>query len=111
MSQHQVEQRGRFAEGDSAREIDYRASLQAIREDIDSLRQDVRGLASDAATAGRDAVRTGAACARESGRRAAEAAQRAQDTASDYVSDHPMQSMLIAAGLGALVGGLLMRKR
>jgi len=108
MTQHMQHQH--HANDDGSQRGD-RDNVQALRNDVEMLRRDVRTLASDAAATGRDAWDTSKEMGRATGRRAVDAADDTQRRVNDYVTDHPTQSLLVAAGIGAIVGSLLMRRR
>lgn len=79
------------------------ASFQDVRQDVDALRRDVKQFASDSAHVGMDAVKAGATRAREK-------ARDYYSEACDYVAEHPIAAVLIAAGAGAILVRLLSRR-
>jgi ElaB/YqjD/DUF883 family membrane-anchored ribosome-binding protein len=100
------------------------AEFDALRGDLDHLRKDVSSLVGSLGAAASDEIRRG-------GRRARAVAGRAFDRAGEGVSDaaeeirrrgrqglsaaeerieeHPFTSVLVALGIGLLIGRLLMR--
>lgn len=80
-----------------------RASFQDVKHDVEALRKDVRQLASDSAHVGMDAVKS-------STHRAGEKARDCYGEACEYVAAHPVAAVLIAAGAGAILSRLLIRR-
>ncbi len=87
------------------------ASLTDVKQDVTALTHDAADYAKGIAETGVDAVKSGAEAIADTGRRAAEAARRTQRQVTGYVSDHPMTSVLIAFGVGAIMARLLMWRR
>jgi ElaB/YqjD/DUF883 family membrane-anchored ribosome-binding protein len=89
------------------------AELAKLREDIGSLAKTVRDIGSGEAQAVVDAVRDRldkvSAEARRAGRRAKAGAQDAADTVQHTIEDNPLTSVLIALGLGFIIGAFLRR--
>jgi ElaB/YqjD/DUF883 family membrane-anchored ribosome-binding protein len=104
-----------MSNGKSASEKDY-AALEAdfvrLREDVASLSQTVKNVASRArgmADAMRDGIDGAAERVRKAGKRAQTSAQEAAESLQASVEEHPIQSVLLALGLGVVVGMLLRR--
>ena len=89
------------------------AELAKLRDDIGSLAKTVRDLGSGEAQAVVDAVRDRldkvSAEARRASRRARAGAQDAADTVQHAIEDNPLTSVLIALGLGFIIGAFLRR--
>lgn len=74
---------------------DVKSDLDSLREDVRALRDDLGSLARDRASRVREAV--------------GENARAAKDRAEDVVREHPLSTLALAAGTGALVGVLASR--
>jgi ElaB/YqjD/DUF883 family membrane-anchored ribosome-binding protein len=89
------------------------AELARLRDDIGSLAKTVRDIGSGEAQAVVDAVRDRldkvSAEARRASRRAKAGAQDAADTVQGAIEDNPLTSVLIALGLGFIIGAFLRR--
>ena len=89
------------------------AELAKLRDDIGSLANTVRDIGSGEAQAVVDAVRDRldkvSAEARRASRRARAGAQDAADTVQHAIEDNPLTSVLIALGLGFIIGAFLRR--
>jgi len=105
-----------MSNGKSASEKDY-AALEAdflrLREDVASLSETVKNVASREARGMADAMLNGidgaAERVRKAGKRAQNTAQEAAESLQASVEEHPIQSVLLALGLGVVVGMLLRR--
>jgi ElaB/YqjD/DUF883 family membrane-anchored ribosome-binding protein len=105
-----------MSNGKSASEKDY-AALEAdfirLREDVASLTETVKKVAAHEARGMADAMRDGidgaAERVRKAGKRAKNSAQDAAESLQASVEEHPIQSVLVALGLGVVVGMLLRR--
>jgi ElaB/YqjD/DUF883 family membrane-anchored ribosome-binding protein len=86
------------------------ARFRDVKDDVSQLKQDVTKCAADAAHTGMEAVRSGAAHAAEAGRKIADTTRSSYQKACAHVEAHPMSSVLIAAGVGAIVARLLPRR-
>lgn len=86
------------------------ADISAIRHDITGLKDDFKTLVTDAASTGKDAAKKGAQSLAEGAKTAAEQVKAFQETTCNTVRSHPMASVLIAAGIGAIAARLLMFK-
>ncbi len=86
------------------------ASVQDVKEDVAQLRHDVAEYASDATRTGIDAVKAGASHLAETGKKAGHTMQETHEKMCGYVSAHPTTSVLIAAGVGALLARVLPRR-
>ncbi|MCE9590051.1 MAG: DUF883 C-terminal domain-containing protein [Planctomycetes bacterium] len=80
------------------RAVDH-TDIDKIKHDIGKLRDDFSGLLNTAAKAGKHSV----AQAKELGGEAVEAVQ-------EKISERPITSVLIALGVGALIGALVSRR-
>ena len=89
------------------------AELSKLRDDVASLAGTVRGIASDEVHATVDAIRDrldkAAGEARKAARRAKAGANDAADALEGAIEEHPFTSILIALGLGFLIGAFLRR--
>ncbi len=81
-----------------------------LREDIDTLREDVgklattlKSLAKDQKDGAYESVRTGATAAKKK-------VQETSDVAAHTIEQRPLLSVLIAFGVGTLMGALLGRR-
>ena len=102
----------RQAAGDrSYRELE--AELSKLRDDVASLAGTVRDIASDEVHATVDAIRDrldkAAGEARKAARRAKAGAHDAADALEGAIEEHPFTSILVALGLGFVIGALLRR--
>src|SRR5215470_4777349 len=89
------------------------AELAKLRDDVSSLAGTVRDVASDEVQATVDAIRDrldkAAGEARRAARRAKAGAHDAADALEDAIEEHPFTSILVALGLGFLIGAFLRR--
>jgi ElaB/YqjD/DUF883 family membrane-anchored ribosome-binding protein len=89
------------------------AELSKLRDDVASLAGTVRDIASDEVHATVDAIRDrldkAAGEARKAARRAKAGAHDAADALEGAIEEHPFTSILIALGLGFVIGTLLRR--
>ena len=89
------------------------AELGRLRDDISSLAKTVRDIGSGEAQVVLDAVKDRldkvSAEARRASRRAKAGARDAADTMQDAIEDNPLTSVLIALGLGFIIGAFLRR--
>lgn len=87
--------------------------LVKLRDDVASLAGTVRNIASDEVHATVDAIRgqldKAAAEARKAARRAKTGAHDAANAIGGAIEEHPFISMLIALGLGLLIGAFMRR--
>lgn len=90
-----------------SRSGDARSAIREVKEDVRQLKQDVSQAASAAAHSGMEAIRSGASQVSDRGRRVAEAAKDTHERMCSYVSEHPTTSLLIAVGVGAVLGQLI----
>lgn len=84
--------------------------IDAIREDLASLKTDLSSLVTDIAAGGKHFAQRGAETLTESARSAATQLKTAQESACNTVRSHPMASVFIAAGVGAIAARLLMHR-
>lgn len=82
--------------------------LDSIREDLTSLKEDFKSLMTDLAAGGRHAAQLGAQTITDGARTAVDQVKSFQNATCDTVRSHPMASVLIAAGVGAIAARLLM---
>lgn len=86
-----------------------KTEIDELKEHFAQLRDDVRGISEALGKV----AKSKAADLGEQGRAATEdlraRARNVEESATDYVRSHPMQSMAIAAGLGLVVGFLSRR--
>jgi ElaB/YqjD/DUF883 family membrane-anchored ribosome-binding protein len=89
------------------------AELAKLRDDISSLAGTVRDVASDEVHATVDAIRErldkATVEARRAARRAKAGAYDAADAIEGAIEEHPFTSILIALGLGFIIGAFLRR--
>jgi len=109
----------RRREGESSHDdVSQRPSFSDVRKDVSDVRRDVSQLGSDVAVLARDtaqtsasAVKSGVTQAVEAGKKAGEAVKEGHSRMCAYVSAHPTASVLIAAGIGALIARVAMSRR
>lgn len=87
------------------------SAMSAIKEDVANVRDDLRALGHDVAAAGTDAARSVADSAGASLDAAGRYARRAQERTADFVGERPLTSVLLALGVGAVLGGLFFSRR
>ena len=96
--------------------------VSPLRQQTDTIKEDIRELgnmARDAAQEKLDEARQAAADAVETGRQRAteiygqgrEKAEEIEEQVVDYVRKKPVQSMLVAGGIGLLLGVVLSSRR
>jgi len=89
------------------------AELAKLRDDVASLAGTVRDVASEEVHATVDAIRDrldkAATEARKAARRAKAGAHDAADAIEEAIEEHPFTSILIALGLGFILGAFLRR--
>jgi ElaB/YqjD/DUF883 family membrane-anchored ribosome-binding protein len=84
-------------------------SLTDVKEDVTKLKDDVTKCAVDVAEVGRDMAKNGVAHTVETGKKLAKSAQESHEKVCTYISANPTTSVLIAAGVGALLARILPR--
>jgi ElaB/YqjD/DUF883 family membrane-anchored ribosome-binding protein len=89
---------------------DERPTLRDVKQDVAQLKHDVAQCAGGAARTGIDAVKIGASHLAQTGRKVGHAARETHERMCGYVSAHPTTSLLVAAGLGALLARVLPRR-
>lgn len=86
---------------------DLKMVVEALRdtaqEKVHERVEDARERADDMAARGADRLRDAASSA-------AEAGQQAVERAKSYIEERPLASLLVAIGIGAIVGGILHRR-
>ena len=89
------------------------AELAKLRDDVTSLAGTVRDIASDEVHATVDAIRDrldkAAVEARRAARRATAGANDAADMIEGTIEEHPFTSILVALGLGFVLGAFMRR--
>lgn len=85
------------------------ATIDDLKSQIERLREDMEGLTAVIGGIGRGAASEGGAQAREALGSAGEIVRDAEAQAMAYVREKPVQAVLLAAGLG-MVLGLLTRR-
>jgi ElaB/YqjD/DUF883 family membrane-anchored ribosome-binding protein len=88
----------------------HHASYGDVGEDLAEIRRDLAALKGDALDAAAGTMQAGAHAVRDAGDLVADRATGAYDEVCDYVRANPTTSMLIAAGVGVVVGRLLFRR-
>ncbi|MHB1157532.1 MAG: DUF883 family protein [Phycisphaerales bacterium] len=83
---------------------DARADMQTIREDLKQLQSDLKKVSGDLYGAGRASLET-------AGKSVKENADAAAKYVRQSVNEHPVTSLLVAAGVGLIVGSFLSRRR
>lgn len=78
--------------------------VQEVKKDLVNIREDFSTLSSDVASAGGSLVKEGKHAAKETIHRAKEKATGFHETVCDYTSEKPTQALLIALGVGAVLG-------
>lgn len=86
------------------------ASYSDIGEDLAEIRRDLAALKGDAFDAAAGTMHAGAQAVRDAGDVVTDTAQDAYGEVCDYVRSNPTTSLLIAAGVGVLVGRFLFRR-
>lgn len=86
---------------------DLHHDLAALKEDLRSLKEDFKSLATDAMEKSKSHATAAATAAKES---ATEHFDKSVKATRDAVEERPLTSLLIAAGIGALVGAVLTRR-
>jgi ElaB/YqjD/DUF883 family membrane-anchored ribosome-binding protein len=86
---------------------DLQDDLAALREDLRSLKEDFKNLATDAVGKSKAHATAAATAAKES---ATEHFDKSVKATREAVEERPLTSLLIAAGIGALVGAVLTRR-
>jgi ElaB/YqjD/DUF883 family membrane-anchored ribosome-binding protein len=103
---------GKQAAGDRSYQA-LEAELAKLRDDVASLAGTVRDIASDEVQATVDAIRDrldkATVEARKAARRAKAGAHDAADAIEGAIEEHPFTSILIALGLGFLIGAFIRR--
>jgi ElaB/YqjD/DUF883 family membrane-anchored ribosome-binding protein len=88
----------------------HRTGFADVKEDLKDLKHDAAAYASDIASTGIDAVKHGADKVVETSKKVGAAAQGTHEKVCDYVSKNPTTSVLIAAGVGAVLARVLWRR-
>lgn len=86
-----------------------RPSINNVKEDVARLKDDASKCATDVAEVGRDMAKNGVAHAAETGQKLAQSAQESHEKVCAYITANPTTSVLIAAGVGALLARVLTR--
>lgn len=81
--------------------------IDTLREDLTALKADFTSLMSDLATSGKNVAKRGVETLTNTGETAAAQMNAMCTTARDTVGRHPLTSVLVAAGVGAVLGRLL----
>ncbi len=81
---------------------DLRSDLDELRKDLQALREDLGSATSSVYQAGRESLNA-------AGQQARQSADMASQYVRDSVSERPVTSLLVAAGVGVLVGILFRR--
>lgn len=88
--------------------------VKAIQDELMALTETIRSFTSQKASAGADALRDAAHLAGDTMRSTAEEARRHGEHIADdiegRISDNPVPSVLIAAGIGFVLGALIGRR-
>jgi ElaB/YqjD/DUF883 family membrane-anchored ribosome-binding protein len=92
---------------------DLAADVEALKKDLSALRNDIRSLNDTLAAELQERVGRATdgvtAAARETLSSAAQAGERGYSAAVHQIEAHPMTSILMAAGIGVLIGSMLRR--
>jgi len=88
---------------------DVKKDLGHVKDDVSALGSDARDLAVSAKDSAVDAVRSGAQCSKETLKDIGEQAQQYHTTVKEQVIKHPTTSILVAVGVGAILGKILSR--
>jgi len=78
---------------------------------VRELKREARPAFEALASKAQDTLRRGIDAASQTGAQAQESVQRYADATGKYIAQQPVKSVLIAAGAGALLAGLLMALR
>lgn len=92
---------------------DLAADVEALKSDLSALRQDIRSLNESLAAEFQDGVHRAkdgiSAAARQTLSSAASAGERGYNATVHQIEANPMTSILMAAGIGVLIGSMLRR--
>jgi len=85
-------------------------ATEQLKAKAAEMRDGLKEIASLTPEAAREKMRDAKACAAECVENTRETVSKAKEGVEDFVRERPLQSILIAAGAGVLVGLLLSRK-
>ncbi|MEO8542006.1 MAG: hypothetical protein ABI434_00410 [Burkholderiaceae bacterium] len=86
------------------------SAAQSVHAGLENLQNKVPGMLSQAGTTADDYLAQGVQRARDASSALRESTGRAQDRAVGYIRAEPLQAVLVAAGVGALVALVLSRR-
>ncbi|MEO0483409.1 MAG: hypothetical protein AAF138_07260 [Planctomycetota bacterium] len=88
---------------------DVKQDIHRVKENLSTLGVDAKEVASAATERAVDAVRTGAETSKDVVKDLGEQAQQYHNTVVEQVVKHPTTSILVAVGVGAILGKMLSR--
>lgn len=88
---------------------DLRGDIESLKADLAALGQDAKGVAASAAGSAVSKVKEQADAGMECLKHAGEEASAYHDSFRNKVAQHPTASVLLAVGVGALVGRMLVK--
>jgi len=91
----------------TATEADLHEDLHAVKEDLRALKEDFKNLATDAVEKSKASTKAAVNAVKDN---ATEQFDRSVTATRQAVEERPLTSLLIAAGIGALVGAALTRR-
>jgi len=93
---------------------DIAGQVKSLQDELLALTDTVRSFATERLGAGADAIRGAADAATERARYTADEARRRGKTIADdlevHITDNPLPAVLIAAGVGLVIGAVLGRR-
>lgn len=82
-----------------------------LREGIETLREDLGQIKDDVVDTGRRIVRSGTEVLKDSALKVGERAKSAHEKLREFTASRPTTGLLIALGVGAVLGVMLFRRR
>ncbi len=86
------------------------ATLTDVKRDAMTLKDDAASYLAGTASAGVDVLKRGAESVAEKGKTVVAKGDKAMQSACDYIGERPIMSILIAVGVGALIGRLFHKR-
>ncbi|MBX3351723.1 MAG: DUF883 family protein [Phycisphaeraceae bacterium] len=98
-----------------------RSEIEQLRDDLRAVREDLAALGKDVVSATKTGVHSASAAARDEARKRLEQLGEAWDDAKDtgraakrdvehHIEEHPFAAVMIALGVGVVIGKLLDRR-
>lgn len=88
---------------------DIKSDAAAVREDLSHLKEDAIDVGSQAAEQAVEKLKCGAESASELAHSAGQQAKAAHASMRKHVAQHPTTAVLVAVGVGAIIGRLMPR--